>query len=97
MSGARPTRRPPALPRPFFTLAILYIFGFFFLYAFALVTPALLEVLRSMPPGPEQQAAAEQAAYEAASGRMGLAFALSLATVVLGVWSRKLPGFRGRI
>jgi len=97
MSGARPTRRPRTVPRPFFTLAVLYIFGFFFLYAFALVTPALLEVLRSMPPGPEQQAAAEQAAHEAASGRMGLAFALSLATVVLGVWSRKLPGFRGPV
>ena len=97
MSAAPPRRRPPAVPRPFFTLAIVYIFVFFFVYAFALVTPALLEVLRTLPPGPEQQAAAEQAAREAAEGRMGLAFLLALATVVLGVWSRKLPGFRGDV
>ena len=93
MSGAQPRRRPPVVPRPFFTLAIVYIFVFFFLYAMALVAPALLEVLRTMPPGPEQQAAAERAAYEAASGRVGLAFLLALGTVVLGVWSKKLPGF----
>jgi hypothetical protein len=95
MSGAPLRRRPPVVPRPFFTLAIVYVFAFFFVYAFALVVPALLEVLRTMPPGPEQQAAAEQAAREAATGRIGLALMLALATVVLGVWSRKLPGFRG--
>jgi len=94
MSQPPPKRRPPVVPRPFFTLAIVYIFGFFFVYAFALVAPALLEVANGMAPGPEQQAAAERAAYEAAQGRMGLAFLLSLATVVLGVWSKKLPGFR---
>jgi len=75
-------------------LAIVYVFGFFFLYVLALVAPALLEVMRSMPPGPEQQQAAERAAYGAAQGRVGLAFMLSLATVVLGVWTQKLPGFR---
>ncbi|MBW2313634.1 MAG: hypothetical protein JRH10_05525 [Deltaproteobacteria bacterium] len=94
MSSPAPNRRPPAMPRPFFTLAIVYIFGFFFVYALALVAPALLEVMRELPPGPEQQAAAERAAFEAASGKIGLAFVLSLATVVLGVWSQKLPGFR---
>jgi len=94
MSAAPPRRRPPVVPRPFFTLAIVYIFVFFFAYAFALVTPALIEVLRAMPPGPEQQAVAEQVAREAAAGRMGLAFLLALGSVVLGVWSRKLPGFR---
>ena len=94
MSGAQPRRRAQAGPRPFFTLAIVYIFGFFFLYAVAFVAPAMFEVLNSMPPGPEQQAAAEQATYEAAEGRMDLAFLLSLVTVVLGVWSGKLPGFR---
>jgi hypothetical protein len=82
------------MPRPFFTLAIVYIFGFFFVYAMALVAPALLDVMNSLPPGPEQQQAAERAAYEAAQGRIGLAFLLSLATVVLGVWAQKLPGFR---
>ena len=94
MSRAQPRRRAPGLPRPFFTLAIVYIFGFFFVYAFALVAPALIEVLNSIPPGPEQERAAQQAAYEAASGRIGIAFLLSLATVILGVWQQKLPGFR---
>ncbi|HKJ25384.1 MAG TPA: hypothetical protein VKB65_11215 [Myxococcota bacterium] len=94
MSQTPPRRRPPAMPRPFFTLAIFYVFGFFFVYAFALVMPALLDVANHMPPGPEQQAAAERVAREAAQGKMGLAFLLSLATVVLGVWTKKLPGFR---
>jgi len=94
MSGAPPRRRPPPFPRPFFTLAIVYLFGFFLVYALALVAPALLAVARSMPPGPDQQAAAERAAYEAAQGRMGIAFVLALATVALGVWSKRLPGFR---
>jgi hypothetical protein len=84
------------VPRPFFTLAVVYIFVFFFVYAFALVAPALLEVLRSMPPGPEQQAEAERVARETAAGRLGLAFLLAVATVVLGVLSHKLPGFRQR-
>jgi len=82
------------VPRPFFSLAIVYIFFFFFVYAMALVAPALVDVMNAMPPGPEQQEAAQRAAYEAADGRMGLAFLLSLATVVLGVLSKKLPGFR---
>jgi hypothetical protein len=94
MSPAPAKRRPPVVPRPFFTLAIVYVFGFFFVYAFALVAPALMEVANSVPPGPEQQAAAERAAYQAAQGKMGLAFVLSLATVVLGVWTKKLPGYR---
>ena len=96
MSAPPPRRRPPVVPRPFFTLAIVYVFGFFFVYALALVAPALFEVLRSLPPGPEQQAAAQQAAYEAASGRVWIAFLLSLATVVLGAWSGKLPGMSQR-
>jgi hypothetical protein len=82
------------MPRPFFTLALLYVFGFFFVYAFALVTPALIEVARSVPPGPEQQAAAQRAAHGAAEGKMFLALLLSLVTVALGVWTKKLPGFR---
>jgi len=94
MPGAPSRRRAPSFPRPFFTLAIVYIFAFFFVYAFALVAPALYDVLQSTPPGPEQELAAQQAAYEAASGRMGLAFLLAVATVVLGAWSQKLPGLR---
>ena len=94
LNAAGKPRRPSAgLPRPFFTLALLYIFGFFFVYAFALVAPALYEVMQTVPPGPEQEQAAAEAAYTAASGRMGIAFLLSLVTVVLGVWAKKLPGF----
>jgi hypothetical protein len=94
MSPAPPRRRPASFPRPFASLAIVYIFGFFFVYALAMVVPALIEVMNTVPPGPELERAAENAAYEAAQGRMGLAFLLSLATVVLGVWTQKLPGLK---
>jgi hypothetical protein len=80
--------------RPRFTLGMLYLFGFFFLFCLILILPALWEVLRSMPPGPEQQAAAEEAAREAAAGKLGLAFALATAATGLGMYRGWLPGTR---
>jgi len=87
-------RRPAPLPRPFFTLSILYLFVFFFLFCLALALPALLEVARTVPPGPKAQAAAEQAAYQAVQGRLLPAFLLALATLVAGARFRVLPGLR---
>lgn len=89
-----PSERAPVLPRPFFTLAILYLFVFFFLFAFALVAPALWEVARNVPPGPEQEQAAFEAARAAASGRMLPAFLLATAALVAGARFRVLPGLR---
>lgn len=83
-----------AVLRPRFTLTMLYLFGFFFLFCLVLVGPALWEVLVSMPPGPEQQEAAMRAAHEAASGRLGIAFALATAATGIGIYTRTLPGAR---
>ena len=80
--------------RPRFTLLIFYAFGFFFLYCFALVAPALWDVLQSMPPGPEQEEAAKQAAQRVAAGRMGIAFVAAVVTTGIGLYKNLLPGTR---
>ena len=80
--------------RPRFTLALLYFLGFFFVYCFALVAPALWDVLVDMPPGPAQQHEAERVAQEAARGKIGLALVAAIATVGLGAWRGLLPGTR---
>jgi hypothetical protein len=80
--------------RPRFTLGMLYLFGFFFLFCLILVLPALWDVLQSMPPGPEQQEAAREAARKAASGKLGLAFALATAATGIGMFKGWLPGTR---
>jgi len=90
---ARP-RPAPAVPRPFFTLAIVYLFVLFFLFAFVLVSPALWDVAQNVPPGPEQERAAYEAARLAASGRLLPAMLLAVATLVVGVKFRLLPGLR---
>jgi hypothetical protein len=82
------------LPKPRFTIGLLYLFGFFFLYCFALVTPALWEVLRTLPPGPEQQSAAAQAAQQAVQPRLPIALAAAILTTAIGIWKRLLPGAR---
>ena len=87
-------RRPRAVLRPRFTLTMLYLFGFFFVFCLILVAPALWDVLVSMPPGPEQEQAAMEAAREAARGRLGIAFALATAVTGIGIYGRWLPGAR---
>jgi hypothetical protein len=82
------------VPRPFFTLAIVYVFGFWFLYLFAFAAPTLWEIQNAMPDGPEKQRAAEEATRAVLEGRVLPALLLSLATVVLAAWAKKLPGFR---
>ena len=48
-----PRRRAAPIPKPRFTLGILYVMAFFFVYCFALAGPALWNVLQTVPPGPE--------------------------------------------
>ena len=81
--------------RPRFTLTILYFFAFLLLFSAALVAPALLAVLHGMPPGPEQEAAAREAARVALGPRLPIAALAALATTAVGVVARVLPGFRG--
>jgi hypothetical protein len=87
-------RRGGAAFQPRFTLTIVYFAAFFLLYAAVLVAPALFEVARSVPPGPEQQAASYDAARAALSARFPIALVASLATLALGIFARVLPGLR---
>jgi hypothetical protein len=88
--------RPAAL-RPRVTLGLLYLFAFFLLYALLLVVPELSALAR--PAAPADEAALEQAAFEAAQhafsrGRMLVALLAALATVVVAGRARWLPGLR---
>jgi hypothetical protein len=98
-SQRRPTyyRKVGATFQPRFTLSILYLFGFFFLYCLLLVAPSLWEVAQTVPPGPEQQEAAQQVAREVARPRLWIAVVLSALTTILGAHYRILPGLRPRV
>jgi len=80
--------------RPRFTFTILYFFAFLLLFSAAFAAPDLLGVLRTMAPGPEQEAAAREAARRAVAPRLPVAALAALATTAIGVATRLLPGFR---
>ena len=88
-----PRRRAPAF-KPSFSLLILYVVGFFVLYALLLILPELLRVLAEVPPGPEQQEIAEQVARDAARPRVAYALGLALLSVGLGAYLKILPGLK---
>jgi hypothetical protein len=90
MAGPRPTFQPR------FTLSVLYVFAVFFVYCLLLIAPELYEVWRSMPPGPEQQEAAQRAAQEAIASRLWLAFLAAVVTILLAARANLLPGMRRR-
>jgi ABC-type sulfate transport system permease component len=92
---------PPAYYRkvgptfqPRFSLGILYLFAFFFLYCLFLIAPSLMAVLETVPTGPEQQQAAEDVAREVIQPRLWIAVVLSAVTTVAGAHFHLLPGFR---
>ena len=70
--------------KPRFTLAILYIFGFFFLYCFVLIAPALWEVLHTTPVGPEQEELAAVAAKQAIQSKLWIAIVAAVA--IINIW-----------
>jgi hypothetical protein len=82
--------------QPSFTLSLLYFFAFFFGFCFVLVAPELWRVLDAVPPGPEQQAAAREAARTALPPRLGTALGLAMLATGVGIWARVLPGLRRR-
>jgi hypothetical protein len=90
--------RAGAAFRPRFTLTIVYFFAFLLLFCAALAAPALYEVSQAIPGGPDPDAAAYDAGYEAARRVVGprvlLAALAALATTAVGVSARLLPGFR---
>ena len=73
---------------------MLYLLVCFFAFGLLLVAPELLEILREVPPGPEQQKLAEEAVREAIRPRLPVAGALALLTTVLGSYYKVLPGLR---
>jgi hypothetical protein len=80
--------------RPRATFALLYFFGFFFLFSFLLVAPALWRGFRSVSADPAQWDAAQQAVEQAMRPRFWLAVALAAAATLLGGRSGVLPGSR---
>ena len=96
--AAPPHRRlPPPQLQPRFTLGILYVLGFFFLYCLAFVTPALLELLETLPPDlseEEANARGAEVAQRIVQPRLLAALAAAILTTGLGIWRRILPGYR---
>lgn len=99
----RPPLRKPrtggAAFRPEFTLLLLYFFGLFLVFSLLLALPALLEALRTLPPGdgpltPEERAIAAEAARDALRGRVPYAVIAAVVVLGLAVWTRSLPGLR---
>ena len=89
-------RRPRSTFQPRFTLSILYLFGFFFLYCLLLVSPSLIDVIQNVPTGPEQQEIAKEIVRESVRPRLWIAMLLSAVTTTLGAHYRVLPGLRER-
>ena len=88
---------PPSRPRPFqprFPLGLFYLAGFFFLYCLILIAPELWHVYRTVPPGPEQEQAAAEAAQQAIQGKLLLSLFAALATTAIGGRAGWLPGLR---
>jgi len=91
--------RPPTF-RPRFTLVLVYVAGFFLLYAMLFALPDLLAGARALGPGPdeltpEEMAQAKEIARRAMSGgKVLIALVAALATVGIGVWRNALPGVR---
>lgn len=89
-----PSRAAPPF-RPRFTLTLLYIAAIFLLYCMLFALPELIHVLRTTPPGPEQQELAREAAREAVRPRVLFAFLAAVGTVAAGAYTRRLPGLGG--
>lgn len=83
--------------RPRFTLALVYLFGFFFAFSLILALPALIDAI---PPGdsaeltPEELQLASDVARSAVAGRLHFAFALAVASTGAGMYWGALPGMR---
>ena len=89
-----PRTRPAPVFRPRFSLGLLYLVGFFFLYALILVLPALTDILAQVPPGPEQEELARQASQKAIRPLLPVAGGLALVSTLVGAHFQILPGLR---
>ncbi|TDJ14632.1 MAG: hypothetical protein E2O66_02750 [Deltaproteobacteria bacterium] len=92
MSEPAQSRRPTFRPR--FMLGIFYLLGVFFLYAMLLVMPEMIQALKTIPPGPEQQEAVTNMLQANMRPRLGIALVAAIATVLGGAVKGWLPGLR---
>ena len=101
MPEAPPRRSAQPVFRPRFTLSILYLAFFFFLFGMLFALPDLLEGARNLGPGPEELTPDELARARDATrgalqgGRLQVALALAVIVTGLGSYARVLPGLRG--
>lgn len=101
MPEVPPRRSSRTVFRPRFTLSLLYLAFFFFLFGILLALPDLLEGARNLGPGPDELTAEElDRARETArqtlrGGRLLVALALAVIATGLGGYARVLPGLRG--
>jgi hypothetical protein len=95
-SALPPRRRRPAPFEPRFTLGLLYLGGFFFLFALLSVAAPLWELWQSLPPGAEGDeealARATELARQSVRPRLWIALAAALVTTALGAYAGVLPG-----
>jgi len=97
-AGSRRAGAPVFRPR--FTLTLLYLAFFFFLFGLLLAFPDLLEGARDLGPGPEEltpeelDRARDTARDALRGGRLLLALALAVVVTGLGAYARVLPGLR---
>jgi|GEM_PF-2377956 len=92
---ARPTRALPFRPR--FTIMLLWLVFFYFLFALLLGLPSLLEAVRTLPPGghsasPEDLARAAAIMRRVLAGKLPLCLGASVVVVGLLSWRGALPG-----
>lgn len=85
--------------RPATTLMVLYLFGFFLLFGFLMVAPALIQAFLSLGPGPAEITEAErqraiEVGYDAFAGKFHWAVLAAVLSVAAGAWSGRLPGLR---
>ncbi|MFP6641090.1 MAG: hypothetical protein VCC04_12665 [Myxococcota bacterium] len=96
MANSRPDhskdgRRPQHKFRPRFSIGMIYLVGFFFLFAFLQILPDLVGLL-DLPPGPEQERAARELAREHSDPLTSLL--LSVLATSVGGYYQVLPGLR---
>ena len=85
--------QPP--PRARFTAALLYLFGFSFLFSLLFALPALLRTFLALPPEAQSDLAlARDVARDALRTRLPLCFAAAVLATGIGIGTRRLPGFR---
>jgi hypothetical protein len=101
-----PPRTPRRVPRrssvgfrPEFTLFVLYLFGFFVVFALLIALPDLLAGARALPAGEgplsaQEREQAARIARAAVEGKLGLALVAAVAALALGAWTGVLPGLR---